>query len=265
MTDLLVPVLAHAGPGSTWQAMVVVAGVLLTGVVLSAGIGWVLVERPGDLLVPLAGVGIASSLGVLAHEIISDAIGWGLPLAVVMLATLLLGALTPLDVRFPAPLPMGAIALAALACIFLYVPLTVALHPPPDFLPVVDDVEITIVEPADGAAIEAGDVEVVVEVTGGSVGPGGLTLEEVLEDADPEEAGALVVSIEEVRDDGAPSQRDVIEAVYQESCTFEDPCDRVTFPVPFTPGTWTLSVEFTRADGFPFAPLVRDRITVEVS
>lgn len=263
LSPLLSPLIAHAGPGSTWQAMIVVAGVVLAGVVLVAGIGRISIEGPDDLLVPLAGAAIASSLGVIGHVVVSDGIGWGLPLAVVSLLTMLLAAFTRLDIRLPGPLPMGAIALAIVACVALYQPLTIALHPPPDILPLADDSSVSIVAPADGATVPSGDVEVVVEVAGGSIGPGGVPLEALPDD--PEEAGTLAVAIEQVHDDDTPSQQRLVEVDYDETCTVDDPCERVTFTVPVEPGTWELTVDFNRGDGTALAPYVRDRRIFDAS
>jgi hypothetical protein len=250
--------LAHAGPGSTWQAMVVVAGIVLTGFLVAAGIGRIDVASADDLVLPLATTAIVSSLGTVAAELVSDGIGWALPLAVVALLTLVLAALTDLDVRFPSPLPMGAIALAAVSAVVLYGPLTIALHPPAELLPLSDDSGIVIVEPSDGATLGERPVEVVVEVTGGSIGPGRVPLDELSDD--PEEAGTLSVALEEVRSD-TTTQRELVEVVYRETCTVAQPCDRVSFEVDPPPGTYELTVEFVRGDGVPLAPFVRDRIT----
>lgn len=252
---------AHAGPGSSWQSMVVVAGVVLTGFLVAAGIGRIVVQRPDDLIVPLAVTAIVSSLGIIAQELVSDGIGWALPLAVVSLFALVLAAVTDLDPRFPSPLPMGAIALAAVSAVVLYGPLTIALHPPAELLPLSDDSTIMIVEPGDGRTVDR-PVAVAVEVAGGSIGPGGLPLEQLPDD--PEEAGTLLVALEEVLDDDAITQQQLVEVVYDDACTLNDPCDRVTFEVDAAPGTYELTVEFVRGDGVPLAPFVRDRITLTV-
>jgi hypothetical protein len=251
--------LAHAGPGSTWQAMVVVASVVLAGALLLAVIGRLSIADRDDLLVPLAAAAIASSLGPLAHEWLSDGIGWALPLGVVSLLAILLGALTPLELRLPAPLAMGSIALAVVSSVLLYPTLTGALHPPGELLPLSDDSEVRIVVPADGEQVEAGPVSVVVEVAGGSIGPGQVPLADLPDD--PEEAGDLAVAIEEVREDGGATQQQRIEVDYAEECTLAAPCDQVSFVVPAGPGTWQLTVDFTRGDGTPLAPFVRDRVT----
>jgi hypothetical protein len=249
-------VLAHAGPGATWQAMVVAAGIVLGGVVLAAGIGLIRVRRPGDLVSPAAGAVIVAGLGVLASEVLSDWIGWGLPLAVVALTTLLVGAVAGVDLRFPAPLPMGALALAGVAGWLLSPPLTVALHPPPEVLPLSDDATLSIVTPTEGDEVAAGLVPLTVTVTGGSIGPGGASLDDLPED--PEEAGQLTVAIEEIRDDegAAPQRRLDIEVT---GCTVTAPCDEVNVMVPVGPGTWQLTVDLQRGDGTPLAPPVRAR------
>jgi hypothetical protein len=244
-------VLAHAGPGSTWQAAVVVAAVALTVFVGLAAIGRIPMREPADLLVPLAGAVIASSLGPLVHVWISDGIGWGIPLGAVALLALLLAALTPLELAPASPLTLGSLALAAVGMFMLYQPLTVALHPPPDMLPLRDDSEVAIVSPDDGATVDAGDLDVVVEVTGGSIGPVRSALEDLTLDA--EEAGSLAVFVD---GDRIPVEWD--------GCTVADPCDSVTVSVPVGPGERQLAVEFVRGDGTPFAPIVIDRVTVTV-
>lgn len=250
-------VLAHAGPGATWQAMVVAAAIVLAGVVLAAGVGLLTMRRPGDLVSPLAGGVLVAGLGVLASDVLSDGIGWGLPLAVVALVTLLLGTVAGVDLRFPAPVPMGALALAGVGAWLLAPPLTVALHPPPEILPLSDDAALTIQMAGDEVA--AGLVPVTVAVTGGSIGPGDAPLDEL--PGDPEEAGQLTVAIEEVRDDGgaAPQRRLDVELP---GCTLRSPCDEVELELPVRPGTWELTVDLQRGDGTPLAPPVRARTTL---
>jgi hypothetical protein len=247
--------LAHAGPGSTWQAMLVVAAVVLAGAVLLAAVGRLRLERADDLVLPLATAAIASSLGTLAHEWLSDGVGWAVPLGGVALVALVVGAVTPLEPRFPAPLPMGAVALALVAAVVLYAPLTVALHPPAELLPLSDDAEVAIVSPAEGETVTAGAVEVVVTVTGGTIGPGDVPLDALPDD--PEEAGDLAVALAPVRPDGTTAPQQRLDVTYAEDCTVEAPCSEVTFTVPVEPGTWRLTVELTRGDGTPLAPYVR--------
>lgn len=246
----MLPLIAHAGPGSTWQAAVVVAGLALAICVMLAVAGRLPISSPQDLLVPLAASAIAASLGPLGHTFLSDVVGLGLPLAVVSLLALLLAALTPLELTPSSPLSLGSLALAAVSMYLLFTPLTVALHPPADLLPLADDAEVTIADPSDGATLEAGPVPVTVTVTGGSIGPV-LTPPEELP-PDPEEAGSLQVFV-----DGDPQEVD-----WDGTCTVTDPCAQVDFEVEVPTGESQLAVEFVRGDGTPFAPLVIDRITV---
>jgi hypothetical protein len=243
--------LAHAGPGSTWQAAVVVASIALAVCVGMAIARRLIVREPGDLLVPLAGSAIVSSLGPLGHTWLSDWIGWAIPLGVVALLVLLLGALTPLDLAPTSPLVLGAVALAGVGIFMLYQPLTIALHPPPDMLPLRDDSEVHILAPEDGATIEAGELAVTVEVTGGSIGPVSSDLEDLT--FDPEEAGSLAVFVD---GDRVPAEWG--------GCTVSAPCSTVEFEVAVTAGEHRLTVEFVRGDGTPFAPTVVDRITITV-
>jgi hypothetical protein len=255
-------ILAHAGPGSSWQAMVVVAAVVLAAAVLAAATGRLTVTRLDDVVVPFATAAILSSVGLLAHEWLSDAIGWALPVGVVAAGSLLLAALTPLDLRLPAPLPMGAAALALVGAAVLHAPLTVALHPPAELLPLADDAEIAILGPSDDDVMAGPTVEVVVAVTGGTIGPGGADLGEL--PADPEEAGDLAVALAAVEGDGTTAPQERVAVTYAEDCTIAAPCSEVTFPLTLEPGTWRLTVEFTRGDGTPLAPYVRDTVTVTV-
>jgi hypothetical protein len=252
--------LAHAGPGSTWQAMIVVAAVVLAGTVVLAATGRLTITAIDDLVAPFAVAVIASSVGLLAHERLSDAIGWALPVGIVAVGALLLAALTPLELRLPAPLAMGAVALALVGAVVLYAPLTVALHPPAELLPLADDAEVAIVEPAAGEAVPGPTVEVVVAVAGGTIGPGGLAIGDL--PADPEEAGDLAVAVAEVRADGTTAPQERVAVTYEEACTVTSPCSQVRMPLTLEPGTWRVTVEFTRGDGTPLAPYVRDTIEV---
>lgn len=246
----MLPLIAHAGPGSTWHAAVVVAGLALAICVVLAVAGRLPMSSPGDLLVPLAASAIAASLGPLGHMWISDAVGLGLPLAVVSLLALLLATLTPLELTPSSPLTLGSLALAAVSMYLLPAPLAVALHPPPDMLPLADDAEVTIVEPVDGATLDAGPLRVTVAVTGGSIGPVLTPTDDLA--VDPEEAGSLQVFVDGDRQ----------EVAWDDACTVSDPCAQVDVEVQIPAGESQLAVEFVRGDGTPFAPLVIDRITV---
>lgn len=242
--------MAHAGPGSTWQAAVVVAGVVLALEVMLVIAGRLRVTEPGDLPLPFAFAAAAGSFGVLGHTWISDGIGWGLPLAIVAALALLSAALTPLTLEPLAPLTMATVALAGVSIVLLTQPLTIALHPPAELLPLSDDADISIVEPAGHDTLPAGPVEVTVAVDGGSIGPAFTPLAELGDD--PEEAGALAVTIDGER----------VEVTWHEDCTVAAPCESVTFEIDLPAGEHDLIVEFTRGDGTPLSPFVADRVTL---
>jgi hypothetical protein len=246
------PFLAHAGEGATWQAMLVVASVGLIVVAVLGILGRIRLEGGDDLVLPLAGVAIASSLAPLGSVFLSDWVGWAFPAGVVALVTILLTALTSFDLSPSSPFTYGAVAIAVIAAVGLHQPITLAWHPPPDFLPLADDVEVVITAPADGEEVPAGEVTVAVSVVGGTV-QGQLVDTEQVGD-DPEEGGVLAVSI-----DG-----DVVEPDLGD-CTPESTCTVVRFPVEVEPGERTLAVEFRRADGVPLTPLVTDRVDFTAS
>lgn len=127
--------LAHAGPGSTWQAMVVVLVVVLTGTLLLVAAGRFELAAPGDLLVPIAVAAIASSLAPLGHTWLSDAIGVALPIGASVLLGLLLAATTPLELSWRSPLLIGTVVVAIAATALLAAPLTERLHPPEGWEP----------------------------------------------------------------------------------------------------------------------------------
>jgi hypothetical protein len=248
----LATLLAHAGPGSTWQALVTAVAIGLSVVVLLAVLGRVQLRSFDDLVLPLAAVAILSSLAPLADYWLSDWIGWSLPLVVIVVVGMLLALTTPLELTASSPLTIGMVVLAGVSMFLLHQPLTAALHPPADFLPTAADAEVEILVPESGASIEAGTLEVSVAVIGGTLGPGGLSADEL--PADPEEAGDLAVFLDDER----------MEVEYREDCTVTDPCTTVSFPLEVEAGERRLSVEFTRGDGVPLAPYVADRVTFEV-
>jgi hypothetical protein len=247
-------VLAHAGEGASWQSLLVVGSLGLVVVFVLAVAGRVSMARPDDLVLPLAGVAIASSLAPVASGLLSDWVGWAFPAGVVALVAIVLAALTPLELSPTSPVTYGAVALALICGFLLYTPITRAWHPPPEYLPLADDVEVSIVDPADGAEVAAGEVEVTVAVTGGSVQSELVELERL--SSDPEEAGQLAVAV-----DG-----EVLEPSFAEDCRVDSPCDEVTFPIiTVEPGEHRLVVEFRRGDGAPMTPLVTDSVTFTAS
>ncbi|GGI06574.1 hypothetical protein [Egicoccus halophilus] len=246
------PWVAHAGPGSTWQALLTAISLGLVVVAVLAVLGRLRVRSPDDLVLPLAAVAVLSSLAPLADYWLSDWIGWAFPIGVTVLVGLVTAALTPLELDARSPLTWAVVAVAAVGAVVLYRPLTVAWHPPPDYLPLASDAEVEILVPQDGAVIEAGTLQVAVSVAGGSIGPGNAALEDLPPDA--EEAGGLTVTLN--------GERVVVD--YLEDCTVVAPCGSVTFPIELEAGSHTLHVEFTRGDGVPLAPMVTDRAEFEV-
>lgn len=246
-------VLAHAGEGATWQALLVVASLALAAVFVLAVLGRVRLEQADDLVLPLAGVAIVSSLAPLVSEFLSDWVGWAFPVGVVALLAIVLAALTPLELRLSSPVAYGAVAIAAICGALLYTPITRAWHPPPEHLPIADDVEIEIASPADGAEVPTGELDVTVDVSGGSVQSELVAVDQLPDD--PEEAGSLAVAL-----DG-----EVLTPTFDEACIVGSPCTQVTFPVEVEPGEHRLVVEFRRGDGAPMTPLVSADVTFTAS
>jgi hypothetical protein len=254
-SEVVVPphLLAHAGAGSTWQAMVSVVALGLVVVVALAAAGRLELRAPGDLVLPLAAVAILSSLAPLGDRWLSDWIGWAFPLGVVALLGILLAAFTPLRLAADGVLLYVVIGLGVAGAIVLYRPLTIAWHPPADMLPDPGAATIAILEPEEDSPVPAGETTVEVTVDGGSIGPGGVPFEEL--SADHTEAGALGV---EVAGERVPVDLD-------QACTQDDPCERVSFPVELPAGDEVaLRVEFLRGDGMPFGPPVFDRVELLV-
>lgn len=249
-----VPLLAHAGEGHTWQALLVVAALGLIVVLLAAIAGRLSIDGPDDLVLPIASILIVSALAPLGSEVLSDWVGWAFPPGVIALLALVLSATTSLELRLTSPLALGSVVAGIAAAVVLHDPIVQAWHPPLEFLPVVDDVSVEIARPADGETVEAGPVEVTVRTPGGSIGPPGFTATEQLP-LDPEEAGTLFAQL-----DG-----DRVDVDYDDPCTLEAPCEEITFTLEVPAGSHELRVEFLRGDGVPFTPLVVSRVTIDAS
>lgn len=241
--------LAHAGEGATWQALLVVAALGLVVVFVLAVLGRVRIAQPDDLVLPLAGVAIAASLAPLGSQFLSDWVGWAFPVGVVILVTFLLVALTPLELTPASPVAYGAVALAAICGFLLYQPISQAWHPPAEFLPLADDAEVTVEAPSDGDEVPAGEVEVTVTISGGSVQRELLDLDQLPDD--PEEAGQLAVAV----------NGEVLTPRFRTACTVATPCTEVSFPVTVEAGDHRLVIELRRGDGAPLTPLVTDAVS----
>ncbi len=243
-------ILAHAGAGATWQAMLTVASLALVVVFVLVLIGKITLDGADDLVMPLAAVVIVSSAAPLGSYILSDWVGWAFPLGVVTLVTLLLAAFTPVRISFREPPAYGAIALAIFGAITLYLPITRAWHPV-EFLPLADDA-IVSVELPDGTQAVDGRLLVAVSVEGGSFGGQEPSPDRVTDD--PEEAGILNVRVNEA----------TVEVDFLETCTIDAPCTEVTFHLDVAPGQHSLWAELVRGDGMPFAPAIYDRAVFDI-
>lgn len=244
MTGTLI--LAHAGEGATWQALLTLLALGLAVVFVLAAVGVVRLDEPGDLILPLAGAAVLASLSGATSQVLSDWVGWAFPLGVVVLVALVLAASTPLQLGLVSPLTWGAVALAVVGIVTLHAPIVRAWHPPPVTMTAaeLDDLTVEVVEPADGSTVDVGPVEVVVEATGGSLGDGfvdqGMP-------ADPEELVGLTLTLVS----STSGQSTTVTGDPAEDCA--SGCDRATYTVEVPePGEWTIFVEALTADRRPF-------------
>jgi hypothetical protein len=234
--------------------MVTVVALGLALVVVLAAFDRLELQAPGDLVLPLAGVAILSSLAPLGDVWLSDWIGWAFPVGVVAFLSLLLAALTPLRLATDGVLLYVATGVAAVGALVLYQPLTLAWHPPPDYLPDPGSTEVAIVDPEEGDQLPAGETTVRVWVVDGTVGPGRVPFDDL--PWDPAEQGVLEVTVAGER----------VEVDLDQECPEANPCSEVTFPVELPEGEDVgLQVEFLRGDGMPFSPGVIDRIVLDVA
>ena len=258
MTEVLVRLpLAHAGEGATWQALLTLLALGLVAVVLLVAAGVVRVEEPGDLILPLAGTAVLASLSGATSEVLSDWVGWAFPLGVVALLALLLVALTPLRLSPTSPVLLGAVAIGAVASLSLHGPITRAWHPATSLDAVaLDDLAITIVEPADGATVDVGTVEVVVRAEGGTLGSGPSEAADAV--ADPEEQVTILLTAQPDTDGGLPR---TMLTTPVEDCS--QGCETATYTVELdAPGEWTLYVEALTAASQRFDTTPLDSVTV---
>lgn len=266
MTEVLVRLpLAHAGEGATWQALLTLLALGLVAVVLLVAVGVIRIEEPGDLILPLAGTAVLASLSGATSEVLSDWVGWAFPIGIVALLTLLLVALTTLRLSLTSPVLVGAVAVGAAAAVLLHGPITRAWHPSTVGLAnaPLDDLMIEVVAPEDGASIEPGTVELVVEARGGSLGDGFVA------DGgpdDPEEQVGLTITVVSLE----TGENTATVGVPLEDCA--DGCDRATYELTIDEsGEWSIFVEakaadtraFTRTDGSSGTPTDSVTVTVE--
>lgn len=254
MSQVVLP-LAHAGEGATWQALLALLSFGLVAVVLLATFRVITIDGPGDLILPLAGAAILASLSGATAELFSDTVGWAFPVGVVALVALLAAALTRLDLSLTSPLLIGAVVIGAVGALVLQGPITRAWHPSEELqVAAVDDLEITITSPQDGATVPAGTVEVVVQVTGGTLGDG--PVEPSAAPEDPEEG--VVVNLSILGTSTATLVGDPVE-----DCS--DGCDEATYEVTIDePGEWDIYVEALTAASQVFGVTPTDRVTITV-
>lgn len=127
MTGLL---LAHAGEGATWQALLTVISVGLLVLFVMAIVGRLELTTLGDLTLPLAFVAVVASLAPVAGDVMSDAAPWAVPAGAVLLVTLVYVAATGRRLAPTSPLVIGAIALALVLSLALAPTLVDAWYPP---------------------------------------------------------------------------------------------------------------------------------------
>lgn len=256
--------LAHAGEGATWQALLTLLSLGLVVVLALAVAGVLTLEEPGDLILPLAGTAVLASLSGATSSVLSDWVGWAFPLGVVALVALVLAATSPLRLGLASPLTAVAVVVGAGAALALQGPITRAWHPQEIGLAsaAIDDLQVEVVEPADGATVDTGPVDIVVRASGGSLGEGFVDEGEGPDDPE-EQVGVTITLVPLASGQGSSQVGDP-----QQDCT--DGCDEATYTVEIPePGEWTIFVEaktadarsFTRASGSSGAPTAR--VTVE--
>ena len=261
---LLLP-LAHAGEGATWQALLTLLALGLVLVVVLAAFRVVTVDEPGDLILPLAGTAVLASLSGATSTVLSDWVGWAFPIGVVALVTLLVVALSALELSPTSPVLWGAVVVATIAGILLQGPITRAWHPTTVGLDnvLLDDLAVEITRPEDGTTVPTGTVELVVDAAGGTLGDGFV---ESGAPADPEEQVGVTITVVSLE----TGDNESFEGDPVEDCA--DGCTTATYEVPLDePGEWTIFIEaktadaraFTAADGTSGTPTDSVTVTVE--
>lgn len=121
--------LAHAGEGATWQALLTVVSAGLLVLFVMAVVGRLTLETPGDLTLPFAAVAVIASLAPVGGDPISDAAPWAVPAGAVLLVALVVAAVTSRPLTFRSPLAIGAVVLAVVASLALAPVLVDAWYP----------------------------------------------------------------------------------------------------------------------------------------
>lgn len=245
-------VLAHAGAGATWQALLVLASFGTVAILLLAAFGKLTLEEPGDLVLPLAASAVLASLSGATSEVLSDWVGWWFPLGLSALVAIVVAATTSRTLRPTSPLLLGAVVVGLVASLTLHTTIEDSWHPTTTGTGAAwTDVQLTLVQPVEGDTTAIGAVDIVVQVTGGTIGgPAG---------DDPEEGGVVRVFVDgrlATGGDGRP-------VAPVEDCT--SGCTEATYPVELERGVHVLSLEFLTSAGQSFDTPTGERPTVTIA
>lgn len=121
--------LAHAGEGATWQALLTVIAVGMLVLFVLALVGKLRLDTPGDLTLPIAAVAVIASLAPVAGDPVSDAAPWAVPAGVVLLVSLVVAAATSRQLSVRSPLVIATVVLAVAASLALAPLLVDAWYP----------------------------------------------------------------------------------------------------------------------------------------
>ncbi|MBY5163490.1 hypothetical protein [Salsipaludibacter albus] len=248
--------LAHAGAGATWQALLVLASFGLVAVFLLAVFGVLTLDEPGDLVLPLAGSAVLASLSGATSDFLSDWVGWWFPLGVAALVAVVLAATTRLELSPTSPLAIATVVLGLVASFTLHTAIEDAWHPTGSGIGARwEDATLELVSPTDGDTVPIGPLDVVVRIEGGSIGQGPNDLRT----GDPEEAGIVQVFVDGslvTGADGAPLRQ-------VENCTTG--CTEATYPIELDRGVHVVSLEFLTSSGESFDTRVGQAPTIQIA
>lgn len=252
---LLLPLLGHAGAGATWQALLVLASFGIIAVFLLAVAGRLTLDEPGDLVLPLAASAVLASLSGATAGWLSDWVGWWFPFGVAALVAVVVAASTSLSLGVTSPLAIGAVVVGVVAAFTLHTTIEGAWHPTGSGVGARwTDASLALVSPTEGDTVEVGTVDIVVAVTGGTIGPGPAAA-----GADSEEGGIVRVFV----DGRLITAADGEAMVPSENCA--GGCVQATYPVDLTLGVHVISLEFLTADGQSFDTPAGQSPTIQIA
>jgi hypothetical protein len=122
-------IIAHAGEGATWQALLTVVSAGLAVVFVMAVVGELTLDSPGDLTLPLAAVAVVASLAPVGGDVISDAAPWLAPVGGVVLVALLVAAGTDRELTPRSSLAIATVVAAVAVSLALAPTLVDAWYP----------------------------------------------------------------------------------------------------------------------------------------